>query len=143
MKIHVAEFGEGESLAQLRILAMQESLEAIGRFDPIRARDRFLATFTPEETFKVVLEQELIGFYVLRDCQKHLFLDHLYVHPDHQSKGVGSFVIHRIVDMAREKGVCIKLGALKGSRANKFYLSHGFVKTHEEEFDNYYEFKCS
>ena len=33
--------GDAEDLVGLRILAMRESLERIGRFDPARARERF------------------------------------------------------------------------------------------------------
>ena len=43
-------------------------------------------------------------------------------------------IIKKGCDLGKE----IRFGALKVSRSNGFYLSHGFVKTHEEEFDNYY-----
>ncbi len=35
------------TLVQMRIAAMKEGLERIGRFDPQRARVRFLSTFDP------------------------------------------------------------------------------------------------
>ena len=38
-----AEPSDFESLVALRIEAMRESLERIGRFDPVRARERFLS----------------------------------------------------------------------------------------------------
>ena len=43
-------------------------------------------------------------------------------------------IIKKGCDLGKE----IRFVALKGSRSNGFYLSHGFVKTHGEEFDNYY-----
>jgi hypothetical protein len=33
---------DAEALVQLRIAAMRESLEHLARFDPVRARERFL-----------------------------------------------------------------------------------------------------
>jgi len=42
IKLIPVEASDAEDLVQLRILAMRESLERIGRFDPQRARDRFL-----------------------------------------------------------------------------------------------------
>ena len=36
---------DAEALVAIRIAAMRESLERLGRFDPQRARDRFLAGF--------------------------------------------------------------------------------------------------
>ena len=37
-----------EALARLRIDAMRERLEKIGRFDLVRAREQFLSTFEPQ-----------------------------------------------------------------------------------------------
>ena len=36
---------DADLLADLRVRAMKESLEAVGRFDPIRAKSRFLDNF--------------------------------------------------------------------------------------------------
>lgn len=82
----------------------------------------------------------MIGFYVLRNKADHLYLDHLYVHPSYQGKQIGSQVINRIKTQAAQAGLPIRLGALKGSEANNFYQRHGFVQTHQCEFDNYYEY---
>jgi hypothetical protein len=81
-----------ESLAELRISAMKESLENIGRFDPIRAKNRFLETFCCDDTKKVLINGELVGFYVLKNNKDHLYLDHFYFHPEHQSIGLGGSV---------------------------------------------------
>ena len=37
-------------LAAMRVAAMKPSLEAVGRFDPERARNRFLESYQPEDT---------------------------------------------------------------------------------------------
>jgi len=47
--------GDFEELAGLRIAAMRESLERMGRFDPERARERLRSSFVPERTRFVVL----------------------------------------------------------------------------------------
>lgn len=39
--------GRSQGLLELRLRAMRESLERIGRFNPARARSRFLADFDP------------------------------------------------------------------------------------------------
>jgi hypothetical protein len=41
---------DAEALAAIRVEAMRESLERIGRFDPQRARERFLSAFSPTHT---------------------------------------------------------------------------------------------
>lgn len=129
------------SLAELRVMAMRESLEELGRFDPVRARERFLSSFNPDFTKKVVIDGELAAFYAVKEELEWLYLDHIYVHPKFQGRRIGSSLLAVIINKGYALGKDIKLGALKGSRSNQFYLSHGFVKTHEEEFDNYYVLK--
>lgn len=139
MIIERANLQDGEALAELRVLAMQESLEALGRFDRDRARQRFLSNYDPETTLKILIASELVGFYVVTDFPSYRYVDHLYIHPEHQAKKIGSKVLTDIIEGGRRAGKSIKLGALKGSRSNQFYLSHDFVKISEGEFDNYYE----
>jgi len=140
MKIESANKLDGESLAELRISSMRESLEAIGRFERDRARQRFLSAFQPESTWKIIIDDELAGFYVFTELPDYLHIDHLYVHPNYQGKKIGSQVLAKIIGIGRSASKSIKLGALKGSRSNQFYMSHKFIKVGESEFDNYYEF---
>ena len=130
---------DANDLANLRAQAMKPSLVALGRFDEDRVRNRFLETFIPQDTIKLTLEDELIGFYVLRTRTDHIWLDHLYIKPEHQNKQLGKKALTRVIELAKEKGLVLRLGALKGSRSNRFYQNNGFVQTHEDEFDLYYE----
>lgn len=130
---------DGHALAEIRALAMRPSLEALGRFDENRVRSRFLETFVPNDTFKIMDDEWLLGFFVVRIKADHHYLDHLYIKPEHQGRELGKLVLHKVVLMAHEKGLPVRLGALKGSRSNDFYTNNGFIKTHEDEFDVYYE----
>src|SRR5881397_3294812 len=85
----VAKTSDAEALVALRIEAMRESLERIGRFDPQRARERFLSGFSAEHTRQIHVGGELVGFFVVKPHEHGLLLDHLYIHPDHQGKGIG------------------------------------------------------
>lgn len=127
-----------DELVTLRIAAMRESLERVGRFDPERARERLRNSFYPEHTQFIVLEGERVGFYTLRPMGDLLRLDHLYVQPKHQSLGIGSAVLQKIMAEADEQQLPMHLGALRESASNRFYQRHGFVQTHEDAWDIYY-----
>ena len=142
-QIYEVEDAEKEALAELRITAMRPSLEAVGRFDPNRARSRFLNNFCRESTRKIEVDGGLAGFYVVKDNDDHLYLDHMYIRPELQGNGLGSLILEGIIVEAQERGLPLRLGALRGSRSNQFYQSHGFAQTHEEEWDIFYEHhKC-
>lgn len=75
-----------DALVALRIDAMRESLERIGRFDPARARERFARGFDPTRTWHVLRDGKRVGFFVVKPHPEGLLLDHLYVQPTHQGQ---------------------------------------------------------
>ncbi|UII69820.1 GNAT family N-acetyltransferase [Pseudomonas sp. HN11] len=127
-----------ESLVAIRIEAMRESLERLGRFDPARARERFVAGFEPKSTRRIEVSGEWVGFVVIKDYPRELLLDHLYVIPSAQGAGIGAQVLGQIFREADETGRPIRVGALKESASNRFYIRHGFRFVESGEFDNYY-----
>ncbi|WP_027599749.1 GNAT family N-acetyltransferase [Pseudomonas sp. MOIL14HWK12:I2] len=129
---------DADLLVGIRIAAMRESLEQLGRFDPERARARFLNAFDPEYCHFVEINGVNVGFFVVRPFPDHLLLDHLYVLPEHQGQGIGSEVLGRIFADADARKLSIRLGALRGSKANAFYRRHGFQQVSEAEWDIYY-----
>lgn len=129
---------DADCLAELRVRAMEESLEAVGRFDPIRAKNRFLENFDPLFTREILVNTERVGFIVVKEVEDYLYLDHLYIDPQYQSKGFGAAVLKQVFNDADIRNRAIRLGALKESRSNDFYRRHGFVFTNSSEWDNYY-----
>ena len=129
---------EGASLAALRVEAMRPSLERVGRFDADRARARFLVSFSPEYTREIVVGGLRVGFFVLRPASEGLLLDHLYIRPAHQSRGIGAAVLRSVFAEADALGLEVRVGALKDSDSNRFYVKHGFVLEGQADFDNYY-----
>ncbi|MBP6007632.1 MAG: GNAT family N-acetyltransferase [Rhodoferax sp.] len=125
-----------ESLVAIRIEAMQESLARIGRFDPVRARERFRLGFAPEHTRHIVAKGQRVGFVVTKPTSDAVHLDHLYIHPAWQGQGIGASVLQLIFSEADALGLPIRLGALRESASNRFYLRHGFELVEQAEFDN-------
>lgn len=119
--------GDLDGLVALRIEAMRESLERIGRFDPSRARERLARGFRPAATHHVLVDGERAGFVVLHTAADHLRLDHLYLHPRRQRAGAGAAVLDWVFAQADAAGLPVRVDALRGSDANRFYQRHGFV----------------
>lgn len=127
-----------EELVALRIDAMRESLERIGRFDPMRARERFRSSFSAMHTRHVVADGRRLGFVVVKPANGQLLLDHLYTRPGNQGKGIGAAVLAQVFKEADALSLPMRVGALRGSDANRFYQRHGFEFLAEEEWDIYY-----
>lgn len=133
-----ADVGDAQALASLRVAAMQPSLEQVDRFDPVRARERFLADYSPEHTCHVVLQGQRVGCVVVKPDTLGFLLQHLYIHPQHQNQGIGSAVLAKVFALADAAEQDLRLVALQGSPANRFYLRHGFVQMQEVDVDVYY-----
>lgn len=124
-----------DALAALRERAMRESLERIGRYDPVRVRNRLAAGFTPAATRHIVVDGRRVGFLVLKRLSHALRVEHLYLEPEVQRRGTGSAVLRWVCARADAELLPVELVALKGSDANRFYLRHGFAEVGEGEFD--------
>ncbi len=130
-----ADPGDFEALLGLRLRAMRQSLERLGRYDEQRARERLAAGFDPSHTQHIMVDGRRAGFIVLKALSHVLRLDHLYIDPPLQQHGIGHDVLVWVCACADRQQVPVELCALKGSDANRFYLRHGFVATGEGEWD--------
>ena len=127
-----------EALLALRIEAMRESLERIGRFDAARARERFRLGFLPEHTRHIAVGGQRVGFVVTKPEAQGLLLDHLYVKPAWQGQGIGAAVLQHVFAEADAQHLDIRVGALRDSASNRFYERHGFQLVERTAFDNHY-----
>jgi GNAT superfamily N-acetyltransferase len=127
-----------EALLALRMAAMHESLQRLGRFDPQRARERLGRAFEPAHTRHILHAGERVGFVVLLPRGDHLVLEHLYIAPQAQGQGIGSWVMAQVLDEADRLGLAVRVTALKLSDANRFYQRHGFELQHQSDWDLHY-----
>src|SRR5262245_3613736 len=58
------------------------------------------------------------------------FLDKLYLLPAYQRKGIGGYLLCRLIEDAKSAGVGLRLTVLEVNPAHRFYERFGFVLTH-------------
>ena len=119
---------------------MRPSLEHIGRFDPERARQRFIDSFRPKYTRKIEIGGSIAGCVALGPGKGGvLLLDHFYIAPDHQRRGLGDAVMRRLLAEVDAARAAVRLSVLRESSANRFYPRYGFIETCREAFEVYYQ----
>ncbi len=127
-----------DALASLREAALRESLERLGLFSQERSRERLRSNFRPEFMRHIVCDGERVGLLTVFPEGDALKLQHLYLAPGAQGKGIGAWALEHVKAEARALGCDVKLEALPQSDANRFYLRHGFVQVGAAEFDLFY-----
>jgi len=135
-----AQYSDLETLVALRIKAMRPSLEEVGRFDLKRAKERLAESYDPFNTYKIVKNNSVLGFYVLLNKEDYFWLDHFYIDNNYQGIGIGEAALNHIKELIAVHSKPLRLTALKQSRANDFYVKQGFVMLEELAWDNLYQY---
>ncbi|KPJ52054.1 hypothetical protein AMJ39_08800 [candidate division TA06 bacterium DG_24] len=106
-----------------------------GVWDETWQRAYFDQQFEPSGVQIVQFEGEDIGMISVREDEDALFLELVEILPEHQNRGIGTFLIRQVVARARAQGVAIRLHVLKVNPARRLYERLGFrvvreTKTH-------------
>lgn len=109
-----------EWLVVLKEAAMRPDLERLGRWDLDRSRRRLLEELAPASTWLVLAAGQRVGSVALRPGKNEDWLQHFYVLPEHQGRGLGRAVLRELLDR-RDNPRPARLLAVRGSAALRMY----------------------
>ncbi|WP_433894499.1 N-acetyltransferase family protein [Streptomyces sp. CA-111067] len=130
-----AELADVETIVELRAVVMRPDLERLGRFDEHRVRQRLRDGFSPEHTSVILADGAFAGCVTLRPAADGRWLEHFYLDPGVQGRGLGSAVLRELLARTDGEGVAVRLNVLQGSGARRLYERHGFVVEGEDAVD--------
>lgn len=111
-------------LADLKAAVMRPDLERLGYWDRDWARGRFLDRYDPTVTSVIVLGADEVGCIAVRSERDHWWIEHFYLRPDAQGRGLGGEVLRHVM-AAREDGRPFVLALDRGSGVRRLYERHG------------------
>ncbi|GGT36496.1 N-acetyltransferase [Streptomyces kurssanovii] len=124
-----------ELIAELRATVMRADLERLGRYDEHRVRQRLRDSFSTRHTSVIMIDVELAGCVTVRPAEGRQWLEHFYLAPRHQGRGLGSAVLRTLLDRTDAHGMTVALNVLQGSAARRLYERHGFVVEAQDPID--------
>ncbi|MGW1255178.1 GNAT family N-acetyltransferase [Streptomyces sp. NPDC002513] len=131
-----AEPADVEAIAELRATVMRPDLERLGRFDEHRVRQRLRDSFSPQHTSVIVADGAFAGCVTVRPAQDDgWWLEHFYLAPGLQGRGLGSAVLRTLLERIDADGVPVRLNVLQGSAARRLYERHGFTVEVQDPID--------
>ena len=116
---------------------MKPSLEHMGRFDPLRARKRFVNEYQPEHSTLTLSSGKLVGCYAIIPKYNVLYLAHFYVLPEFQGQGIGRLMLEEVLAKADAQQIDLSLTVLNESPAQRFYHRYGFETISADEIDTH------
>lgn len=127
-------------LTDLRLAAMRESLERIDRFREERARAWMARTYRPADTRLLLADGDLAGCVAFYEVEPGVMgLEHFYIYPRHQGRGLGSAVLAELLAEADAQHAAVRLTVVRESDVIRLYERNGFVVTGRDDIDVYYE----
>ncbi|MFF0598556.1 GNAT family N-acetyltransferase [Streptomyces antibioticus] len=130
-----AEPADVEAVAELRAVVMRPDLERLGRFDEHRVRQRLRDSFSPHHTSIVVADDAFAGCVTVRPAEDGRWLEHFYLAPHLQGRGLGSAVLRGVLNRIDADGAPVRLNVLQGSAARRLYERHGFTVEAQDPID--------
>ncbi|UNK69851.1 GNAT family N-acetyltransferase [Microbacterium sp. H1-D42] len=133
MELRSAKTTDIEWLVELRAQVLHTDLERLGRYDAVRVRQRMRDGFRPESTRIIVFKGEDVGSISVREEPDTRWIEHFYIAPVVQNRGIGSKVLTLI--LAEHDPLTHRLNVLQGSPARRLYERHGFTVDSEDDVD--------
>jgi GNAT superfamily N-acetyltransferase len=129
-EIRKAREDETDALASLFALVMRADLPYLPEIHTAQEdRDYFASVLYPSGDIWVAEAGELVAYCALPPG----WIRHLFVHPAHQGRGLGTALLAKAKDTNRE----LQLWTFqKNARARAFYAKHGFVEVARTDGDN-------
>ncbi|WP_030797825.1 GNAT family N-acetyltransferase [Streptomyces sp. NRRL S-337] len=124
-----------ETIVELRAVVMRPDLERLGRFDEHRVRQRLRDSFSPRYTSVIVADDAFAGCVTVRPTEEGRWLEHFYLAPGLQGRGLGSAVLRTLLERIDADGVPVRLNVLQGSAARRLYERHGFTMEAQDPID--------
>ncbi|MDP9951495.1 MULTISPECIES: N-acetyltransferase [Streptomyces] len=124
-----------EPIAELRAVVMRPDLQRLGRYDERRVRQRLRDAYAPEHTSVIEAAGSFAGCVARRPAEDGWWLEHFYLSPALQGRGIGSAVLREVLDRADAERLPVRLDVLQGSPARRLYERHGFTLEREDAVD--------
>ncbi|WP_133910936.1 GNAT family N-acetyltransferase [Streptomyces sp. NBC_00582] len=124
-----------EAVAEVRAAALRGDLERLGRYDEHRVRQRLRDGWVPGNTLVVEEGGAVVGCVALRPAEDGHWLEHFYLAPRAQGRGIGTALLRELLETADREGWRVRLNVLQGSAARRLYERHGFVFEKEDAVD--------
>jgi N-acetylglutamate synthase-like GNAT family acetyltransferase len=129
---------DGPSMRALARDAYSIYVERIGR-PPAPMEADYVAVINDSESWVVEDDSGLVGMLVLRPASDHILLDNLAVRTDRQGEGVGSILLAKSEERARDLALPeVRLYTnVKMTENIDYYERHGYVLTHVGSSDGF------
>ena len=126
----------------LYFTTMRANIESLFGWDERRQEESFVGWFDLQQAQIIVADGCDVGWLQTRWTATEVFLGSLYVKPEMQGRGIGSYVLNDVIAQCRDSAMELTLAVMKINPAIRLYERLGFRVTHEDQYKFYMRFEA-
>ncbi|UCC17203.1 MAG: GNAT family N-acetyltransferase [Dehalococcoidales bacterium] len=119
---------------QVKKSAESEYITEIFGWDETVQREFFNREWQEIRQDVILYRNKPIGTISVSEDNKETIIRLFFILPEHQNRGIGSYLLDNILSKADETGRVVKLKFLKNNPVKSLYLRHGFEIVSEDEY---------
>lgn len=126
---------EKEKIYIIKKKSIKKYVDEIWGWDEVYQIKDFADSFKLSNFNKIVVKDKCIGFIEISESHSLINITEIHLVPKFQGQGIGSEVIKRVMDYAKETDKSITIGCFKKNiKALKLYKRLGFKIIKETEY---------
>jgi ribosomal protein S18 acetylase RimI-like enzyme len=129
--------GDRDWLYDLHKQTLKPYAELVYGWDKTQQREMFVARFSKGTDYLILLGDTRAGMVSYAEDAEDIRILRIEILPELQRQGIGTAVVGRIIDMAREAAKSVSLRVLRVNPARRLYERLGFRVTSETETHYY------
>ncbi len=129
-----AENSDLEKIYRIKSKSIKPYIEEIWGWKEAYQREVHINNFVALDTQLIVYKRQEIGYIVMKETVKEIYIENLLIKEEFQNLGIGNEVMGQIFDRANSENKIIRLQVFKiNTKAQRFYENLGFEKTSLKE----------
>jgi ribosomal protein S18 acetylase RimI-like enzyme len=143
VKIIPADEPHYEFIYRVKKEAYGEYITQVWGWDEDKQREFFAQDWQELKPSVILYNNEPIGTICVSTSDGNLNIERFYILPEYQNKGIGSYLVKRLLEKADKQNLIAKLCVLKINPAISLYRRHGYEIIDEDEIMYHMERKPS
>lgn len=117
-----------------RDLTRRAMLPYYQQFGLLWVEEAFDQAWSWREQWLIQDQAKVLGYCSLSQDRQALFVRELHLLPEHQGRGVGSWVLEQLAEWAQQRRLpLLRLMVFRSNPARQLYLRRGFVEMGEDD----------
>lgn len=134
LNLRNAEKSDLELTFRIKINSLKPYIEKIWIWNDVHQHKMHEVNFIPSNTKIIEYDKQEIGYLVLKETKREIYIENLLIEKTFQNLGIGQKIMEKIIEQANLDKKQIQLQVFKiNDKAQRFYRNLGFEKTFENE----------